>query len=94
LKSEIEIRELNNVGELHDDTVERLEPFVQKVKRQTLGAFAELGIGDGLFAIDNRDAISVFGEDVGEYVPQGMILPISFGSIAFRKLGRKSNNAS
>jgi hypothetical protein len=93
LQSEVQVSELNDVGQLHDDTVKWLEPFIEKVQRQTLGAFVELGVGNGLLAIDDRDAIRVFSEDLGKNIPQGTIFPISFGSIPGRKLGRKPNDA-
>ena len=57
LQREVEVNELDNVGELHDHAVERSEPFVQKIERQPRRALVELRIRNLLVAIDDCDAV-------------------------------------
>jgi hypothetical protein len=93
LQSEVEVSKFDHIGQLHDDAIEGLKTFVEKIQGQPLRAFIELRVGYGLLAIDDRHTIGIFGEGISENVPQGPVPPVSVGAIPGRELGRESNDA-
>jgi hypothetical protein len=50
-----------------------------------------LRVGNELAAVDDRDALGKFAEDLSEDSGEGAVLPISLGAITRRELGGKSD---
>src|SRR6266496_1865221 len=93
LQCKIEISKFDDIRQLHDHPVERLEAFIEQIQREARGALIELSISDRLFTIDDRHSIGVPLKNFVESIAQRTTFPITVGAVSRGKFLRKSNDA-
>ena len=85
--------ELGDIRKLHDDTIGRVEPFVEKIECQICRTPVDIAISKLAIAIDKCNPITIPCEGRRESVGERAILPIAFRAIARRKLRRETNHS-
>ena len=89
LQREIKDHELSHVGQGQHHRVQRTQPQVQQVEREALAQTIDIGVGVLAPAIDDKHTRCKFLEDIGEFIAQAAVLPITLGAVACGKLRGK-----